>query len=120
MPRLDHTITAVQKRAKRVRARLQGTAVRPRVTVMRSNKYIWIQAINDTTGVVLASASDKPIRTGKQVGAKVETATQAGAALAKTLLSKNISQAIFDRGAYKYHGRVAAVANALREAGIQV
>lgn len=117
MPRLDHTITATQKRAKRVRAKLQGTEARPRVTVARSNEHIWAQAINDVNGKVLATASDK---VSKATGTKVERAAAVGTALAKELLSKKINLAIFDRGAYKYHGRVAAVANALREAGIQV
>ncbi len=120
MPRLDHTITAVQKRAKRVRSRITGTALRPRVTIARSNRFVWIQAIDDTTAKVLATASDKSIRTAKDAGTKLETAAQAGITLAKVLLSKKISQVVFDRGAYRYHGRVAAVANALREAGIQV
>lgn len=121
MQRLDHTITATQKRALRVRAKLVGTATRPRVSVTRSNKHIWIQAIDDSSGKTIVAVSDKAIRAKEKTTlTKLEAASQAGVAVAKALQAKKITQVVFDRGAYRYHGRVAAVATALRTEGIQV
>ncbi|MBP7875533.1 50S ribosomal protein L18 [Candidatus Woesebacteria bacterium] len=109
-----------QLRARRVRAKLHGTAVRPRVTVFRTNQYIWVQVINDDAGTTLASANDRVLRLKKGAPTKTETATLVGSTIAESLKTLKIEQAIFDRGHYRYHGRVAAVAVALREAGIQV
>lgn len=120
MQRLDHTITSAKKRALRVRSKLEGTTTRPRVVVTRSNKYIWLQAIDDVSGKVIAVATDKEVRQSKTKGTKSETATLAGVALAEKLQAKNVTEVIFDRGAYRYHGRVAAVADALRQEGIHV
>ena len=120
MPRIKHNLTIQQKRKMRVRSKLHGTAARPRVTVDRSNKYIFIQAVNDDTGVTLASAGDKALRDGKKAGTKTETAAQAAAVLAEALKKQKISAVVFYRGQYKYHGRVSKVAETLREKGIEV
>lgn len=109
-----------QQRARRVRAKLHGTAERPRITIFRSNQYIWVQAINDDAGTTLVSANDRTLRLKKGAPTKSETATQIGTTVAQELKALKIEQAIFDRGHYRYHGRVAAVAVALREAGVQV
>lgn len=109
-----------RQRTRRIRAKLHGTAVRPRVTVFRSNNYIWVQAIDDNTGKTLAAANDRALRLKKGSSTKTATATQVGTTVGEALKTLKITQAIFDRGQYRYHGRVAAVAVALREVGIQV
>lgn len=108
------------QRARRVRAKLHGTAERPRISVFRSNSYIWVQAIDDDAGKTLVAANDKVLRAKKDHGTKTATATAVGETIGKELKAMKITGAIFDRGQYRYHGRVAAVATALREAGIQV
>lgn len=121
MPTIKHNLTTQQKRKMRVRSKLHGTATRPRVSVERTNKFIYIQAINDDTGATLASASDVVYRKSeKKSGTKTETAAQAAADLAAALKKKKISAVVFDRGQYKYHGRVSKVAETLREKGIEV
>jgi large subunit ribosomal protein L18 len=109
-----------QQRTRRVRAKLHGTALRPRVTILRTNQYLWLQAIDDDTATTVAAANDRALRAKKGAPTKTETATQVGTMLAESLSSKKITQVVFDRGSYRYHGRVAAVATALRTAGIQV
>jgi large subunit ribosomal protein L18 len=105
------------RRVRRVRAKMHGTAVRPRVTVMRSNQHIYLQAINDDLGTTIASSSD--VQT-KVKGTKTERSVAAGQDLAGKLKAAKVNQVTFDRGAYKYHGRVKAVAEALRTEGIEV
>lgn len=121
MPSISHNTTKFQKRAKRVRAKMHGTAEKPRLSVFRSNKYIFLQAIDDTSGKTVASASDLAARrVEKQKLTKTETATAAAQAIAAQLQKAKISAVIFDRGAYKYHGRVKAVAEELRAQGMKV
>lgn len=115
MPRIVHNRTAAQARKLRVRAGLHGTVERPRVTVHRSNRFTYVQAIDDVHGVTLAA-----VRTTEDKATKTEQATKVGTLLAEKLKKQKITQAIFDRGQYKYHGRVQAVAEALRAAGITV
>ena len=109
-----------QQRARRTRAKLHGTSQRPRITIFRSNQYIWVQAIDDDAGKTLVAATDRELRLKKGAPTKKETATTIGTTVAEGLKAQKIEQAIFDRGYYRYHGRVEAVAVALREAGIQV
>lgn len=109
-----------QQRARRTRAKLHGTASRPRITILRSNHYVWVQAIDDDAGKTVAAANDRAVRQKKGSIPKKDTAAQVGSSIAEALKTLKIEQAIFDRGHYRYHGRVAAVATALREAGIQV
>lgn len=117
MPRIKHNATLAEKRRRRVRARLMGTVDRPRLSVFRSNKHIALQVINDEEGKTLVSATDlnKGIK-----GTKTERATKVAAELVKGLKKAKISKLKFDRGSYKYHGRVKAVAEALRAEGINV
>lgn len=109
------------KRHIRVRKHVAGTADRPRVSVYRSLSQIYAQVIDDTTGRTLVAVStvDKELR--EKVGKlkKTEQAKEVGKSLAKRAQSKGIKQVVFDRGGYRYHGRVKALAEAAREAGLQ-
>jgi len=107
------------KRQKRVRAKIVGTTVRPRLTVFRSNKHIALQVIDDSLGKTLASASDLT-KTTPIKGTKTERAVIVSKTLLETLNKKKIKSLVFDRSYYKYHGRVKAVAETLREGGIQL
>ncbi|CAM3232047.1 50S ribosomal protein L18 [Vagococcus sp. PNs007] len=105
------------KRHGRVRAKISGTAECPRLNVFRSNKNIYAQLIDDVAGVTLASAStlDKDISGGN----KTELASAVGGSIAKKATEKGIKEVVFDRGGYLYHGRVAALAEAARENGLE-
>ncbi len=104
------------RRANRTRARLHGTAERPRLTVKRSDKHIYVQLIDDDKGVTLAASSDKEV----EVTVPVDTARAVGVSIAEKAKAVGITSAIFDRGSYRYHGRVAAVADGAREAGLNI
>jgi large subunit ribosomal protein L18 len=106
---------AKTRRHKRVRSKIIGTAETPRLNLFRSNKGLFVQLINDDLGITLASASEKEIK-GKKV--KTDAAKEVGKLIAKKAQEKNISKVIFDRGGYKYHGRVKAVAEGAREEGL--
>ena len=106
---------AKTRRHKRVRSKIIGTAVVPRLNLFRSNKGLFVQLINDDLGITLASASEKEIKEKK---AKTDIAKEVGKLIAKKAQEKNISKVIFDRGGYKYHGRVRAVAEGAREEGL--
>lgn len=103
------------QRKARVRGKIFGTGTNPRLTVFKSNKHFYAQAIDDTTGTTLASAD------GRKLGLKVnqEDVKKVAAEMAKNLASKNIETVVFDRNGYLYHGVVASFADALREAGIK-
>lgn len=109
-----------ERRTFRVRKSTRGSVDRPRLTVFRSNAHIYCQVIDDTTGKTLASAStrDKSVREGLKYGGNKEAAALVGKALAERAKEAGVTQVCFDRGNYKYHGRVAAVAEAAREAGL--
>ena len=109
---------ARQKRHLRVRNHIAGTAARPRLNVFRSLKNIYAQIIDDEKGVTLVSASSKD-KDFAQYGGNVEAAKAIGTAVAKKALEKGITEVVFDRGGYIYHGRVAALAEAAREAGLK-
>ncbi len=109
---------ARQKRHLRVRNHIAGTAARPRLNVFRSLKNIYAQIIDDEKGVTLVSASSKD-KGFSQYGGNVEAAKAIGAAVGKKALEKGITEVVFDRGGYIYHGRVAALAEAAREAGLK-
>jgi len=104
-----------QARATRVRARIIGTAQKPRLSVFRSSAHIGVQAIDDVNGKTLAAASD--LKAAK--GTKSERAVLVGQAIAAALSKLGVTTAVFDRGGYLYHGRVKALADAARAAGIQ-
>jgi len=103
------------QRKARVRGKIFGTAEMPRLTVFRSNKHFYAQAIDDNAGMTLAAAD------GKKMGLKAnqEDVKQVAAEMAKALAAKNIDKVLFDRNGYLYHGVVASFADALREAGIK-
>lgn len=112
---------ARQRRHARVRDKVSGTNTRPRLCVFRSSNYIYTQIIDDSAGKTLASASDlDPEIKDKVAGKKkVEGAELVGSLTAQRALSKGISKVVFDRGGYKYHGRVKALAEAARKAGLE-
>lgn len=103
----------------RIRKIVSGDAVKPRLSVFRSNKEIYAQIVNDVTGVTLASASsrDKDISSAK--GTKTEIATLVGKAVAEKALKAGVDTISFDRGGYLYHGRVKSLAEGAREAGLK-
>jgi large subunit ribosomal protein L18 len=110
-----------QVRAWRVRKRIRGTAVRPRLTVFRSNKHIYAQIIDDRQGhsIVAASTAETGICPKGENGGNRSAAVKVGKTLAARALEKGIKQVAFDRGRYRYHGRVAALADAAREGGLE-
>lgn len=104
------------RRQVRVRSKFTWTATRPRLTVFRSNSNVYVQAIDDTTGTTLESSSDLKIT---KSGTKVEMAKAVGQDVAKKLLAKGIDTVVFDRGGFKYHWRVKALADAARDGGLK-
>jgi len=108
------------KRHLRVRKKISGTTERPRLSVFRSSKHIYAQLIDDVKGVTLASAStvDKELA-GIENGGNVESARKVGELIAKRAKEKGYENVVFDRGGYLYHGRIQALADAAREAGLQ-
>jgi large subunit ribosomal protein L18 len=110
------------KRATRIRKKVSGTEARPRLTVYRSNTQIYAQIVNDLTGSTLVSASSivKSVKENlKDAKGKMEMSKAVGKEIAKRALDANITEVVFDRSGYKYHGRVKAVADAAREAGLK-
>ena len=106
------------RRHNRVRKKIHGTAERPRLSLYRSNKHLILQVIDDDRGVTIASASSvEPAVRGAGGGSTVGAATQLGRLVAERAKAAGVSKVVFDRGGYLYHGRVAAVAEAAREAG---
>lgn len=110
------------RREKRVRNKIFGTEARPRLSVFRSSRCIYVQAIADDVGKTLAQAStlDKEFRESSKGLKKVEAAREVGKLLAKNLLAKDIKEAVFDRGRFLYHGRVKCLAEGVREMGIKL
>ena len=108
-----------QKRHLRIRKNVSGTTAVPRLNVYRSNTNIYAQIIDDTKGVTLVSASsnDKELKIAN--GSNIEAAKQVGALVAKRALEQGVECVVFDRGGYLYHGRVKALAEAAREAGLE-
>ncbi|MBK7869240.1 MAG: 50S ribosomal protein L18 [Saprospiraceae bacterium] len=102
----------------RIRKKVTGTQQRPRLSVYRSNKYIYCQVIDDITGITLVAASSKEEAVAN-AGTKAEQAKQVGKLLAERMKEKNISNIVFDRGGYLYHGRVKALADGAREGGLE-
>lgn len=108
-----------RKRHARVRSKISGTEARPRLNVFRSNKHIYAQLIDDVKGVTLASASTQDKDFGLEAKANVEAAAKVGEMVAKRAVEKGITEVVFDRGGYLYHGRIKALADAARENGLQ-
>ncbi len=109
------------KRKVRIRKRLSGVHDRPRMTVFRSQKHIYVQIVDDTNGRVLTSASSlsKQFRERTKGGAGVPAAKIVGEMIARKALQNSISQVVYDRSGYRYHGRVKALAEAAREQGLK-
>jgi large subunit ribosomal protein L18 len=106
------------RRRRRVRAKVTGTAARPRISVFRSNRGVFVQLIDDEAGKTLAAASwtESDVRSLD----RMEQATRVGALLAERAKAAGIERAVFDRGGYQYHGRVKAIADGAREAGLAI
>ena len=107
-----------QKRHLRIRKNISGTPEKPRLNVFRSNKQIYAQIIDDVNGVTLVSASSCDKELNIENGGNVAAAALVGKAVAEKALKANIKTVVFDRGGYLYHGRVKALADAAREAGL--
>ncbi|MCM2322050.1 MAG: 50S ribosomal protein L18 [Oligoflexia bacterium] len=107
------------KRKRRIRARVEGTSERPRLSVFRSNKHIYVQLVDDVKGHTLVAASTMEEELREKVGGSIEGAKTLGNLVAKRALAKNISLVVFDRSGYLYHGRVKALADAAREGGLK-
>src|SRR5690625_1905947 len=110
---------ARRKRHGRVRSRVMGTPDRPRLKVYRSNKHIYAQLIDDLNGVTLASASTNDKELSLDATSNVEAAGKVGELVAERAKEKDIEKVVFDRGGYLFHGRVKALAEAAREAGLK-
>jgi len=112
---------ARSKVRRRIRGKISGTAERPRLCVYLSLKHIYVQAIDDTTGRTLAAAStlEKELRQQQAYGGNIAAAKLVGRAVAERLRSQGIETVVFDRGGFRYHGRIKAVADAAREGGLK-
>ena len=110
-----------KRRQARVRHAVRGTGARPRLCVFRSARHIYVQVICDETGKTLASAStlSAELRNGDQKAKKTDAAKRVGQLVARKCLDQSISQVVFDRNGFLYHGRVRALADAAREAGLK-
>ncbi|MCM1122157.1 MAG: 50S ribosomal protein L18 [Eubacterium sp.] len=109
------------KKHKRLRNRFSGTAERPRLAVFRSNNHMYAQIIDDTVGNTLVSAStlEKPVKSELEKTNNVDAAAYVGTVIAKRAIEKGIKTVVFDRGGFLYHGKIAALADAAREAGLE-
>jgi large subunit ribosomal protein L18 len=112
---------ARKRRHIRVRKKIFGTPERPRLNVFRSNKHIYAQIIDDTTGrtLVAASSIDKELKGKLKSGGNIEASKVVGRLIAKRAIDRGIKKVVFDRGGYLYHGRVKALADAAREGGLE-
>jgi large subunit ribosomal protein L18 len=110
----------LKMRHMRLRKRIEGTAERPRLAVHFSGAHIYAQVIDDTKGVTIAGVctTEKGFAAGGRVAANVETAIRVGKEVAARAVAKNVEKVVFDRGGYIYHGRIKALADAAREAGL--
>ena len=121
---MDHARTILRQRIRRrhrVRRFIRGTAERPRLSVFRAHKHIYAQVIDDVQGLTLAAASslDTGLKGQLKTGADIEAAKLVGKLIAERATKAGVTQVVFDRGGYIYHGRVKALADAAREAGLQ-
>jgi len=110
-----------ERRHRRVRAKINGTSQCPRLCVFRSNKYIYAQLIDDQKGKTLLSVTDKKPKTKSKTkeSSNINSALEVGKILAKKAIEKKIKKIVFDRGGYKYHGRVKAIAEGARQGGLK-
>lgn len=115
----DQKVIRRQKLRWRIRTKIHGTAQRPRLSVFRSNKDIYVQLINDDNGTTLASASSRDKDIAAIAGPKVEKSMNVGKTIAQKAKALGVEACIFDRGGYLYHGRVKAIADGAREGGLK-
>lgn len=121
MHRFERTTSVRYRRHRRIRARVRGTAARPRLSVFRSTKHLVAQVIDDATGQTIVAASDREVTTPPVDDAsqrKVALARAVGQLIAERAKEKGVTSVVFDRGGYAYHGRVQAVAEGAREGGL--
>ncbi|MGA3120444.1 MAG: 50S ribosomal protein L18 [Polyangiaceae bacterium] len=114
-------IVGRERRKLRIRRRISGTSERPRLSVFRSAKHIYAQVVDDVAGTTVAHAStlSRGVRSDVVEDRKLDAAKRVGKAIAKLLLEKGIDKVVFDRSGYLYHGRIRALADAAREAGLK-
>ncbi|MGA7122485.1 MAG: 50S ribosomal protein L18 [Polyangiaceae bacterium] len=114
-------IVGRERRKLRIRRKISGTPERPRMSVFRSAKHIYAQVVDDTAGETLAHAStlSRDVRGDLSESNKLDAAKKVGKTIARLLLAKGIDKVVFDRSGYLYHGRIRALADAAREAGIK-
>lgn len=115
---MNSKVNARQKIRYRIRKKVSGSAAKPRLSVFRSNKDIYVQLIDDANGATIASASSRQKEISTQKGTKVATSKLVGEAIAKKSKELGITNVVFDRGGYLYHGRIKAVAEGAREGGL--
>ncbi len=110
-----------ERRKLRIRKNISGTPERPRLTVFRSSKHIYAQVVDDSMGATLVAVSTltKDVKDALAEGTKTDAAKAVGQAVAKACLAKGVAKVVFDRNGYLYHGRIQALAQAAREAGLQ-
>ncbi len=108
-----------ERRRKKIRAKIKGTANRPRIVVFRSNRHFYLQAIDDETSRVICQVSDLKLKTRVR-NATLKVAQQVGMLMAKQLKARGIKQAVFDRAGYKYHGQVKIACEQMRRQGIKI
>jgi large subunit ribosomal protein L18 len=123
MAKINNYLSLAEKRKRRVRSKIHGTKARPRLTVFRSNQYIYLQLVDDDSQKTLTAVSDVALRKSLKKGeklTKIESTIKAAEELAKNLKKIKVLAVVLDRGQYKYHGRVKAVAETLRENGIKL
>ena len=114
-------LTPREKRKARIRKKITGTADRPRLTVYRSLNHVYAQVVDDVAGrtIAFAGTTSKGLRDEVKEDDKTAAAKRVGAAIARAAMDKGVTQVVFDRNGFDYHGRVAAVAEAAREAGLK-
>jgi large subunit ribosomal protein L18 len=117
--KIEKKVESKIRKKKRVRKKIFGFPDRPRVSIYKSNRYIYAQAIDDVRGVTIASVSSISRELEKKLGDTIEDAKILGKMMAEKLIKKGITKIVFDRNFYKYHGVVKAFADAMRENGIQ-
>lgn len=116
---MNSKVSARQKIRYRIRKKISGSAQKPRLSVFRSNKDIYVQLIDDASGTTIASASSREKDIAAQKGNKVEASKKVGESIAKKSQDLGIKDVVFDRGGYLYHGRIKAVAEGAREGGLE-
>jgi large subunit ribosomal protein L18 len=118
---MAHKLSSRERRKFRIRNKVNGTADRPRLSIFRSASHIYAQVVNDETGTTLAAAGtlSRDLRDSLKDGPKMDSAKKVGALIAKICLEKKIDKVVFDRNGCLYHGRIKALAEAARAAGLK-